>query len=170
MNPDGNGKIANACEHINNSLQYCCNNGLGNYIKIKHDDGTYAMYSHLKFGSITVGEGQKVEEGQVIGIMGASGRTDKVCLHFTVAYSDDSTINTNPDSMSYYYPTEEENQEETREEWKVNSETGVNFRSGAGTEFQAINKIPYDTIVQIDEIIEIEDLQWGKTTYDGEVL
>ena len=93
------------CVHENNYLEYCCNNGLGNYIKIRHKDGTYASYSHLKYGSVTVSEGDTVEAGQVIGVMGSSGRTKEVCLHFSVGYSATKTINTNPTELKYTYST-----------------------------------------------------------------
>ena len=157
------------CTHVNNYPDYCCNNGMGNYVKIRYDDGTYALYAHLEYDSVTVSEGEKVEKGTKLGIMGASGRTSKKRLYFSVAYSDTKSINTNPDVMKYSFSTDEVTEEEkVYDEWIVTASTGVNFRSGAGTSFQAIGKIPKDTKVQVEEIIEIEDLQWGKTTYDGE--
>lgn len=160
---------SNDCIHEVNYPNYCCNNGLGNYVRIKHEDGSYATYSHLKAGSVIVCEGQEVEAGTVIGIVGSSGRTDKVCLHFSVAYSDRRTVNTNPDVMKYVYSTNEgASQEETTDKWKVTVSSGVNFRSGAGTTFQVLGKIPCNEEVEVSEKIEIEDLQWGKTTYNGE--
>lgn len=154
------------CEHINNSLEYCCNNGLGNYVKIKHKDGTYASYSHLKYDSVTVSEGETVEAGQVIGKMGASGRTDQVSLHFSVAYSPTKTINTNPKTLRYTY-TSHETEQENDEKWMIVAKSGVNFRSGAGTSFQIIGRLEKATVVTIEETVEIEGSQWGKTTYDG---
>ena len=74
----------NFVDNINNSLEYCCNNGLGNYVKIKHNDGTYASYSHLKYDSVTVSEGEKVEAGQVIGKMGVSGCVSHMYEHLSV--------------------------------------------------------------------------------------
>lgn len=155
------------CQHINNYPEYCCNNGLGNYIKIKHSDGTYASYSHLKYGSVTVNEGDSVEAGQVIGIMGASGRTDQICLHFSVGYSPTKTINTNPTVLKYTYTSLESETEDEKEKWMIEAENGVNFRSGAGTSFQIVGKLENDTVVEIEETVEIEGSQWGKTTYDG---
>ena len=157
------------CQHINNYPKYCCNNGMGNYVKIRHSDGTYALYSHLEYDSVIVSEGEKVEEGQIIGKMGASGRTTKKMLHFSVAYSDTKSINTNPNVMKYTFSTDEVLEErDDGQEWQITVKSGVNFRSGAGTSFQAISKIPYNTKVKVDKIIEIEDLQWGKATYEGE--
>lgn len=165
---DGTVEVARStdCQHINNSLEYCCNNGLGNYVKIKHNDGTYASYSHLKYDSVTVSEGEKVEAGQVIGKMGVSGRTDQVSLHFSVAYSPTKTINTNPKVLRYTY-TSHDTKQENDEKWMINAKTGVNFRSGAGTSFQKIGRLENGTVVEVEETVDIEGSQWGKTTYDG---
>ena len=43
----------------------------------------------------------------------------------------------------------------------------MNFRSGAGTSFQIIGRLEKATVVTIEETVEIEGSQWGKTTYDG---
>jgi len=42
--------------------------GYGNHIKIAHSNGTYTLYAHLK--ALVVGEGDHVEQGQLIGYMG----------------------------------------------------------------------------------------------------
>jgi uncharacterized repeat protein (TIGR02543 family) len=44
----------------------------------------------------------------------------------------------------------------------------VNFRSGAGTTFQKLGKIPCDEQVEVFEQIEIDGVRWGKTTYNGD--
>ncbi len=45
----------------------------GNYITIRHGDGTYAHYAHLKSGTFRVRTGQRVEAGQVLAEAGNSG-------------------------------------------------------------------------------------------------
>ena len=49
---------------------------LGNYVRIIHDDGTWAEYGNLKAGSVTVKQGQRIEAGTQIGKSGpvAKGR------------------------------------------------------------------------------------------------
>lgn len=44
--------------------------GYGNAVVIRHDGGRYALYAHMKDGSITVTPGQTVVGGQRIGTMG----------------------------------------------------------------------------------------------------
>lgn len=58
------------------------NGGYGNYIVIKHNDGTQTLYAHLSSNS--VGSGAWVGSGQTIGAMGNSGKSTGVHLHFEV--------------------------------------------------------------------------------------
>ena len=62
-----------------------CNSGYGNYIMIKHNNGSevvYSLYAHLTAGSFQVSVGQSVSQGQVIGFMGSSGFSSGPHLHF----------------------------------------------------------------------------------------
>ncbi|MFT5036604.1 MAG: LysM repeat protein [Candidatus Azotimanducaceae bacterium] len=58
------------------------NGGYGNYIVIKHNNGTQTLYSHMSSNS--VGVGAYVAAGQAIGVMGSTGRSTGVHLHFEV--------------------------------------------------------------------------------------
>lgn len=65
---------------------------LGNHLVIDLDKppgpptaparGTYALYAHLKRGSIAVKPGDRVTEGQVIAVSGNSGNSSEPHLHF----------------------------------------------------------------------------------------
>lgn len=55
-----------------------------NYVRILHDDGTWAEYFHLLRDSIPVVPGQRVEAGALIGLAGTSGYSDGPHLHFSV--------------------------------------------------------------------------------------
>ncbi|ADU32534.1 peptidoglycan DD-metalloendopeptidase family protein [Evansella cellulosilytica] len=57
-------------------------NGYGNTIRINHNNGMETMYAHLD--SIDVSVGQTVGQGQKIGIMGSTGNSTGVHLHFEV--------------------------------------------------------------------------------------
>lgn len=63
--------------------------GEGNYIAIRHSDGTLGEYSHLRFGGALVKEGAYVQKGQAIGISGNTGFSSTPHLHFSVY----STVN-----------------------------------------------------------------------------
>lgn len=56
--------------------------GYGNWIEIKHDDGTSSRYGHLNSRDVRVG--QRIEAGQVIGTVGNTGTSTGAHLHFEV--------------------------------------------------------------------------------------
>lgn len=58
----------------------------GNGVMIEHQEGWTTQYCHLRKGSVTVKKGQEVTEGQVIGAVGLSGKTEFQHLSFTVRH------------------------------------------------------------------------------------
>ncbi|MCR8658514.1 M23 family metallopeptidase [Paenibacillus endoradicis] len=57
-------------------------NGYGNTIIIDHQNGYKTLYGHLK--SIGVSKGDKLSQGDTIGVMGNTGRSTGVHLHFEI--------------------------------------------------------------------------------------
>ena len=55
-----------------------------NFIRILHDDGTMALYAHLKGETIRVGIGWNVSEGEVIAESGDTGFSSGPHLHFVI--------------------------------------------------------------------------------------
>jgi murein DD-endopeptidase MepM/ murein hydrolase activator NlpD len=68
-----------------------------NYIIIRHPDGTYGCYWHLRKGGVLTRKGA-VSQGQVIGYSGATGMVLSPHLHFSVkarlSYAPDAFIQT----------------------------------------------------------------------------
>ena len=56
----------------------------GNCVVIANDDGTTSVYGHLKYNSIQVSVGTRVSPGQNIGLMGDSGCSTGIHLHFEI--------------------------------------------------------------------------------------
>ena len=74
------------------------NASYGNCVKIKHPNGYYTLYAHMK--DVYVKKGQYVKTGQEIGYMGNTGRTSSATngghLHFEVRTPSDVRINPQP--------------------------------------------------------------------------
>ena len=68
----------------------------GNYVKLRHDNGMYTFYAHLKYGSVTVKKGTRVLKGERLGYMGATGSATGVHLHFEVRDINDKKIDPTP--------------------------------------------------------------------------
>ena len=56
----------------------------GNHVMIETDDGYFVFLAHLKNGSTLVKEGQQIEVGQQIGVVGNSGNTTAPHLHINI--------------------------------------------------------------------------------------
>jgi murein DD-endopeptidase MepM/ murein hydrolase activator NlpD len=53
-------------------------------VRILHDDGSMAVYAHLREGGVWVRQGQRVHAGQTIGLSGNTGYTSGPHLHFAI--------------------------------------------------------------------------------------
>ena len=64
------------------SRNYGWNGGYGNYIVVRHPNGTQTLYAHNSQNIVYAGE--RVVQGQVIGYIGTTGRSTGPHLHFEV--------------------------------------------------------------------------------------
>lgn len=62
--------------------------GYGNYVVIDHGNGYQTLYAHMVTGSIVVKAGDRVKQGQKLGLMGSTGRSTGTHLHFEVKKGD----------------------------------------------------------------------------------
>ena len=60
------------------------NDASGNFVRVLHDDGTMGVYLHLKQGSVSVREGQRVTVGSPLALSGNTGNSSGPHLHFVV--------------------------------------------------------------------------------------
>lgn len=58
------------------------NGGYGNYIVVRHDNGTQTLYAHNSSNAVSVG--QTVAQGDVIGYIGSTGRSTGSHVHFEI--------------------------------------------------------------------------------------
>jgi murein DD-endopeptidase MepM/ murein hydrolase activator NlpD len=54
----------------------------GNTVVLKSAAGEHLVFAHLQQGSVTVRQGEKVKQGQVVGLCGNSGNSSEPHLHF----------------------------------------------------------------------------------------
>ncbi len=80
--PAGTNVLASASGEVIISRTYGYNGGYGQYIVIKHDNGTQTLYAHLSENFVFAGA--RVVQGQVIGAVGNTGRSTGPHLHFEV--------------------------------------------------------------------------------------
>lgn len=60
----------------------------GNWVNVDHGDGTYANYLHSPKNGIYVEVGDKVEQGDVLGITGVSGSAGYPHLHLAIIHGE----------------------------------------------------------------------------------
>lgn len=102
------GKVVYIQTGYNNQQGATGSASYGNMVKIKHGNGKFSLYAHLKYVNVKVGD--TVTEKTKIGIMGNTGNSYGRHLHFEVR--DENEVRINP----YEYltkPIYEEKQDET---------------------------------------------------------
>jgi murein DD-endopeptidase MepM/ murein hydrolase activator NlpD len=57
----------------------------GNHVILDLGNGHYALYAHLAPNSVKVVQGQRVRQGDVLGLVGSSGNSSEPHLHFQVS-------------------------------------------------------------------------------------
>jgi murein DD-endopeptidase len=74
-------------ERVSANPEHTLEEAAGNFIALDLGDGRFAIYEHLKPGSIRVAPGDRVRRGQVIASLGFTGDSTEPHLHFHVADS-----------------------------------------------------------------------------------
>ena len=72
-------------ERVSANAKHALDEKSGNYVSLDLGDGRFAIYEHLKPGSIRVAPGDRVRRGQVIASLGFTGDSTEPHLHFHVA-------------------------------------------------------------------------------------
>lgn len=80
--PNGTSVLASASGEVIISRSYGYNGGYGQYIVVRHPNGTQTLYAHLSQNYVFAGE--TVVQGQVIGAVGNTGRSTGAHLHFEI--------------------------------------------------------------------------------------
>ena len=71
----------------NGVIEYAGNNGAyGKYIRIRHNSSYKTAYAHFNGYKKGISKGVRVNQGQVIGYVGSSGRSSGPHLHYEIIY------------------------------------------------------------------------------------
>lgn len=63
----------------------------GNFVRVRHADGTAATYAHLKGQGVAMTPGEQVTAGQLLGYSGRSGDVVEPHLHFVVTRREENS-------------------------------------------------------------------------------
>ena len=147
----------------------------GNYVKIKHNDGTYTLYAHLKDG-IKVKTGQNVKQGDQIGNMGNTGDSKGNHLHYEVYVGGASTSNRkNPLDYTYVYEGQIVHPDDTKKvKYKPTDTPKVDERDTKIQELQTkvneLTKEVEENNIEINKLkSELEEANSYKLKYIAEV-
>lgn len=90
-------------EYVHDRLS--TSNGFGRFVILKHPDGNYTRYAHLK--DIKVKQGEEINSGAILGHLGGSGRTEyqySPHLHCEVFGEDMAEMQRSHDHPWRFYP------------------------------------------------------------------
>lgn len=80
--PIGTPILASAAGDVLIAKEGGWNAGYGTYVVIQHDNGTQTLYAHQS--KVAVSPGQHVDQGQVIGYVGSTGKSTGPHVHFEI--------------------------------------------------------------------------------------
>ena len=147
----------------------------GNFVKIKHNDGTYTLYAHLRDG-IKVKTGQKVKQGDQIGNMGNTGKSEANHLHYEVYVGGASTSNRkNPLDYTYVYDGQIVHPDDTKKvKYKPTDTPKVDEKDKKRQELQTkvneLTKEVEENNIEINRLkSELEEANSDKLKYVAEV-
>lgn len=127
----------------------------GNYVKIKHDNGMYTFYAHLKYGSVAVALNQRVEKGQILGYMGNTGYSFGAHVHFEVRNKNNVQI----DPTQYISGDLPQKIQENIQSSAENTENSAEYIVQAGDTLSAI-AVKFGTTV--DNLIALNGVEHPK--------
>lgn len=123
----------------------------GNYVLVKHQNGMYTRYCHLRKGTVKVKRGQTVDENIVLGIIGESGSVQGRHLHFEVQKTVSASTRIDP-TQYLTKPVWEEPKQEVK---PVNNSNEVVYTVVANDTLISIAK-RYNTTV--DSLVKLNNI------------
>lgn len=117
----------------------------GNFIRIRHSNGYATQYAHLNGFARGISAGARVQQGQVIGYVGTTGRSTGPHLHYEVEHN-----GTRVNPMSLDLPTGRTLEDDERDAFIAERDRIIAIRDGARPAAE-IGDVPPARIVQAGE-------------------
>ena len=92
----------------------------GNHVIEEIEGGVYAFYAHMQTGSVRVKVGDKVNRGEVLGLLGNSGNSSEPHLHFHICNANSEL---GCEGLPYAFPSYEI--QGKGEGWKLSESSGA---------------------------------------------
>lgn len=178
------GKLCNVLAHSDgvvvwiqtgqkNNRKATGNASYGNCVKIKHNNGMFTLYAHLK--SVNVSLNEKVKKGQVIGYMGNTGNSSGAHLHFEVRNKNNVRIDPTPyleGDFSNNKKITYQVYDNVKKKWlnQITAGEGNGILSYAGNFGNPISGIKIDKLkYRVHDKVKNKWLPWviGKSSYAG---
>ncbi len=149
------------------------NASYGNCVKIKHKNGMYTLYAHLKTVKVSLNE--NVKKGQILGYMGNTGNAKGSHLHFEVRNENNLRIDPTPYLEGDFSSTKKityQVYDNVKNKWlnNITAGQGENIMSYAGNLGHSISGLKIDKRkYRVHDKIKNKWLPWvtGRKGYAG---
>lgn len=140
---------------------------LGNNIKIKHNNGMITRYCHLAYGSIKVKVGDKVKQGQIIGVMGTTGLSSGKHVHFEVWCNNSSISRVDPEP---YLLGESLLYKKTKVKYVYKATDNTHLYSAPSATSATVGDVAVNDYIPCDYYITVSGKKWLHTLSNGWIL
>jgi len=139
----------------------------GNFVNIRTKEGFTIICRHLKANSVpaSIKVNQQIKAGEKIGVMGTTGQSTGVHLHYEIRNPNNQSVNPNTylDNAVPLPGTPASTPSPVNYDVRVNAGTTLNIRGGAGTNFPVITSLNNSpTLTIIEESNGTGANKWGK--------
>jgi len=142
----------------------------GNYVNIRTKEGYTLICRHLKEKSVTAKLGDKVKEGDKIGVMGTTGQSTGIHLHYEIRDANWQSIDPAPylENDAKLPSAAVSTPSPVNYDVRVNADATphLNIRSGAGTNFPRLSEkdvlLPGAVITVVEESAGTGAKLWGR--------
>jgi murein DD-endopeptidase MepM/ murein hydrolase activator NlpD len=173
--PQGGEPIYAVTDGVVKYAEFAGNNGFGNLVFIQHNDTLFTRYAHLR--EIHVQRNQQVTAGQIIGLLGTTGRSTGNHLHFDLMVTGNALDWPGKERMralqQYIDPRTWFNNHPTiiangSQMMRVIANDGLNVRARPSTNGEKQYALEHNAIITVKSIVlQANNLSWRELLAGG---